>query len=43
MKIYARQIAPEYQESPLFLEGSWPEKVYVFGNRRLNQHNEYFN
>ena len=41
MKIYARQVAPEYQESPLFYEGSWPEKVYVFGNRRYNQHDEY--
>ena len=41
MKIYARQIAPEYQESPLFYDGSWPEKVYVFGNRHYNQHDEY--
>lgn len=41
MRIYAKQIPPEYQESPLFLEGSWPEKVYVFGNRHYNQHDEY--
>lgn len=41
MRIYAKQIPPEYQESPLFLEGSWPEKVYVFGNRHLNQHDEF--
>lgn len=32
MKIYAKQIAPEYQESPLYM-GEWPENVYVFGNR----------
>ena len=38
MRIYAKQVPPEYQESPLFFEGSWPEKVYVFGNRRFNQH-----
>lgn len=38
--IYARQIAPEYQESPLFYDGSWPEKVYVFGNRNFNQHDD---
>ena len=41
MRIYAKQIPPEYQESPLFYEGSWPEKVYVFGNRHFNQHDEY--
>jgi hypothetical protein len=31
-KIYARQVAPEYQESPLFY-GDWPENIEIFGNR----------
>lgn len=35
MKIYAKQVTPEYQESPLFM-GDWPENVYVFGNRYFN-------
>lgn len=39
MKYYARQIAPEYQESPLFM-GDWPENVYVFGNRHYIEHTE---
>ena len=34
MKIYAKQVPPEYQESPLFME-EWPENVYVFGNRHF--------
>lgn len=39
MKIIARQIPPEYQESPLFYgDEFWPENVYVFGNRDYNQH-----
>lgn len=38
-KIYAKQVPPEYQESPLFY-GDWPENVYVFGNRSFNQHAE---
>ena len=37
MKIYAKQVAPEYQESPLFM-GEWPENVYIFGNRHYNDH-----
>lgn len=37
MKIIAKQVPPEYQESPLFRE-DWPENVYVFGNRHYNQH-----
>lgn len=37
MKIYAKQVPPEYQESPLFME-DWPENVYVFGNRRFTEH-----
>lgn len=32
MKIYAKQVPPEYRESPLFME-EWPENVFVFGNR----------
>ena len=39
MKLYAKQVPPEYQESPLFY-GDWPEDVYVFGNRSYNQHAE---
>ncbi len=39
MKIYARQISPEYQESPLFLnEDCFPEDIAVFGNRNYNEH-----
>ena len=38
-KVYARQIPPEYQESPLFYD-TWPENVFVFGNRDYNQHAE---
>ena len=38
MKIYAKQVPPEYQESPLFLTDFWPENVFVFGNRDFNQH-----
>jgi hypothetical protein len=34
MKIYAKQVQPEYQEAPLFME-EWPENVYIFGNRHL--------
>ena len=37
MKIYAKQVPPEYQESPLFF-GDWPENVYVFGNDRFMDH-----
>lgn len=37
MKIYAKQVPPEYQESPLYM-GDWPENVFVFGNRHYNDH-----
>lgn len=37
MKIYAKQVPPEYQESPLFM-GEWPENVYIFGNRHFQDH-----
>lgn len=33
IKVYARQVPPEYQESPLQLCDEAPENVYVFGNR----------
>lgn len=33
MKIYAKQIAPECQESPLFLDGFFPDNIAVCGNR----------
>lgn len=39
MKLYAKQVPPERQESPLFF-GDWPENVYVFGNRHYNSHAE---
>ena len=37
MKIYAKQVPPEHQESPLFF-GEWPENVFVFGNRYFMDH-----
>lgn len=37
MKIYAKQVPPDYQESPLFME-EWPENVYIFGNRHFRDH-----
>ena len=38
MKIYAIQVPPEYQESPLFFPGCFPENIAVYGNRDLNEH-----
>ena len=39
MKIFARQISPEYQESPLFLdEAFFPDNIAVCGNRDYNEH-----
>lgn len=39
MRIYARQISPEYQESPLDLGPEfWPDNIAVFGNRYFNEH-----
>jgi hypothetical protein len=44
MKIYAKQVPPEYQESPLFYgDEFWPENVFVFGNRDFNQHADTLN
>lgn len=37
-KIYARQVPPEYQESPLQLCEEYPENVFVFGNPRMIGH-----
>ena len=38
MKIYAKQIAPEYQESPLFIDGCFPDNIAVCGNRDYTSH-----
>ena len=39
MKIYARQIAPEYQESPLFIgDEFFPDNIAVCGNRDYHSH-----
>lgn len=38
MKIYAKQVAPEWQESPLFIEGCFPDNITVCGNRYYNEH-----
>ena len=32
MTLYAKQVPPEIQESPLFM-GEFPENVYIFGNK----------
>lgn len=32
MRIYARQVSPEFQESPIFLDGFFPENIAVCGN-----------
>lgn len=37
MKIYAKQVPPEYQTSPLKYD-LFPENVYLYGNRRLLSH-----
>ena len=42
MKIYAKQVPPEYQESPLYME-DWPENVFVFGNRNYKSHEDLLN
>ena len=39
MKIYALQVDPEIQESPLFLDKEFfPENINVFGNRYYDAH-----
>lgn len=41
MKIYAKQVPPVYQESPLFYGPEfWPDDVFVFGNRDYKSHCE---
>ena len=35
MTVYARQIKPEYQESPLYVFVEYPEKLIVYGNKQL--------
>lgn len=37
MNYIAKQVPPEWQESPLFL-GDFPENIAVFGNRDFNSH-----
>ena len=42
MRIYAKQIPPEYQESPLLTPvHDWPENVFAFGNPHYISHAEY--
>lgn len=38
MKIYAKQVSPEWQESPLFIEGCFPDNIAVCGNRDFKEH-----
>lgn len=38
MKIYAKQISPEYQTSPLWLDECFPENIIVSGNPSLRGH-----
>ena len=40
IKIYARQVPPEYQESPLWVCEEFPENVFVFGNRHFVERTE---
>lgn len=35
-KVYARQVAPEFQESPI--EERFPENIAVFGNKNYEEH-----
>ena len=37
MKIYAKQVSPEYQESPLFLDECFPEDIILTGNRNYTR------
>lgn len=39
MKLYARQINPEHQESPLYYD--MPENIILTGNSRLHSHTTY--
>lgn len=41
MKVYARQINPSYQESPLMIFDEWPEDLIVTGNRDYRTHTNW--
>lgn len=44
MKIIAKQVPPEWQESPLNRFDEFPEDVFIFGNRQYNDHTtDFFN
>lgn len=38
MKIYAKQVAPEYQESSIFYDECFPDNIAVCGNKDYNRH-----
>lgn len=38
MKIYAKQVPPECQESPIFYAECFPDNIAVCGNRDFNRH-----
>lgn len=38
MKIYAKQVPPEHQESPIFLDECFPDNIALVGNRDFNKH-----
>lgn len=38
MKVYAKQVPPEFQESPLFIPECFPENIAVCGNRDFISH-----
>ena len=38
MKIKAYQVAPEYQESPLYLFDEWQEGLEIYGNKDYKRH-----
>lgn len=38
MKIYVKQVSPEWQESPLFIDGCFPDNIAVCGNRDFKEH-----
>lgn len=38
MKIYAKQVPPEFQESPLFEDIDGLDGIEIFGNRNYNRH-----
>ena len=43
MEIYAKQVAPEYQESPLFMgDEFFPDNIAVCGNRDYHSHKPEF-